>query len=521
MGSSNLTVVSTLFGEGPIESYPASDPRDSSDLGTPVQLYAPVPYTGAGIANFTESVLPGSGLDCGAAAMLSNNSSMPALMLNCTPSQAGTYQVWLNSTDRAGAAAWSTALFTVFSDVSASPPTATGGAGVGPGESLVNATVSFLSAPQSGTGIYGNYSWEGLPLDACTGLNRSVAQCTFRAAAHLFVRYNVSDSNGGSASSAFLAYSVIVSTLVVGTVVTSQPAGDVGQSVTFNATVAGGTGSYSTYVWQGLPPGCPSSASGEVSCSLQAAGQYSVSLSVQDSLGEVARSPLREFVVYPTLTVGAVQAAPERLDVGQSTELSASAAGGSPNLTFTWSDLPGGCVPSNSSSMECAPTASGEFAVGLEVRDDLGSAVEAAAITVSVRPALAIEEFVASPSPVAPGGELNLTVLVGGGTAPYSFQYAGLPLGCASRDAESFDCQPNATGSFVVSVTVTDTVGASSVKNVGVLVTVPASVPGSTNPTPPVWLVGALAGVVIVAVATGVLLLRRQRNRARSTGAPD
>ncbi|HEV2166829.1 MAG TPA: hypothetical protein VGS23_07655 [Thermoplasmata archaeon] len=56
---------------------------------------------------------------------------------------------------------------------------------------------------------------------------------------------------------------------------------------------------------------------------------------------------------------------------------------------------------------------------------------------------------------------LHATVL-GGGTGPFTFSYAGLPSGCVSRDVANLTCLPTQAGAFSVNVTVTNATSATA-----------------------------------------------------------
>lgn len=67
-----------------------------------------------------------------------------------------------------------------------------------------------------------------------------------------------------------------------------------------------------------------------------------------------------------------------------------------------------------------------------------------------------ISRFTVSPNVDEVGSPLALSVDPSNGTPPYDFTYTGLPTGCASVDAPSLVCIPESTGTFAVTVTVTD-----------------------------------------------------------------
>ncbi|MCI4360981.1 MAG: PKD domain-containing protein, partial [Thermoplasmata archaeon] len=59
------------------------------------------------------------------------------------------------------------------------------------------------------------------------------------------------------------------------------------------------------------------------------------------------------------------------------------------------------------------------------------------------------------------GGSVVLDPVAGGGTAPYTFSYTGVPSGCLPSPSSSWSCAPAGPGLFPVVVTATDANGAS------------------------------------------------------------
>lgn len=61
-----------------------------------------------------------------------------------------------------------------------------------------------------------------------------------------------------------------------------------------------------------------------------------------------------------------------------------------------------------------------------------------------------------SPGTIDQGQGILVQTTPNGGTAPYAYEYFGLPGGCNVDEAQSFQCMPDQTGSFSVYVNVTD-----------------------------------------------------------------
>ncbi len=233
---------------------------------------------------------------------------------------------------------------------------------------------------------------------------------------------------------------------------------EVGVATEIAANAGGGSGTYVTYAWSGLPTGCADPGSvASFSCSPSSAGDTSVQVLVTDSNGAVASGSV-ELVVSASLTVSA-SASVNPVDEGQATTVSAVAGGGVGEDTFVWSGLPGGCgTPGNVSSFVCTPAAgdaSGSpYTVQVSVTDgDGGMASYAFALTVDSALTAAPS---ASMNPLDVGQATTVSANAAGGAAPYSYAWSGLAgSGCAGSGA-SFVCAPTTAGTYTVWVNVTD-----------------------------------------------------------------
>ncbi|MCI4363904.1 MAG: hypothetical protein L3K13_06355 [Thermoplasmata archaeon] len=90
----------------------------------------------------------------------------------------------------------------------------------------------------------------------------------------------------------------------------------------------------------------------------------------------LGKTPGPLVTVHPAFgnpVIGSFTATPNPVLEGQSTLLTAFASGGSGNLTYTYSRLPGGCATANTTALSCTPTVNGTFVVRLNVTDINGN----------------------------------------------------------------------------------------------------------------------------------------------------
>ncbi|HYA10259.1 MAG TPA: putative Ig domain-containing protein, partial [Thermoplasmata archaeon] len=234
---------------------------------------------------------------------------------------------------------------------------------------------------------------------------------------------------------------------------------DVGQSTTVSAGAAGGSGTYTSYVWAGLPSSCATPGNvASFPCVPTVAGTYVVSVTVTDSAGSHATGKFT-LTVDPALNAGTTSASVNPADVGQATTIATSgASGGSGRYTYAWTGLPAGCS-STAASFRCTPTAAGGFTVTLTVTDgNHATAVSSFALTIDAKLVVAAS---ASVNPVDSKTPTTISAAASGGSGTYpSYVWSGaLPTGCAfptGTTTTSFGCTPTHTGSFTIKVAVTD-----------------------------------------------------------------
>jgi hypothetical protein len=116
---------------------------------------------------------------------------------------------------------------------------------------------------------------------------------------------------------------------------------------------------------------------------------------------------------------------------------------------------------------------------------------------------------------------VSISFGVSGGTPPFEISFAGLPNGCNSENLTSFDCVPTSSGSFSVTASVTDAVGASATAMATLEVQTNSSA-RATHPSPSGGLLSGLGGeggifvVVGLAIAAVAALIFFKSGKARA-----
>ena len=466
--------------------------RTSLDVGQTVQMVAGV-SGGTGSYSYAWRGLPGS---C---------ASGSAASLSCVPGSPGGYrvQVWINDTNLVGAKANGTMV------VSADPTIMITGA-TRPTLDVGQST-DLSATATNGTGKSSTYVWSGLPL-GCLGANAPALTCAPSGTGTYLVTVSIQDSNGMVVSSAPLT--LIVSSGQGSLVLSSSVSAlDVGQSVTLSVAVAGGAAPY-TYIWNvaSFPSQGCSGLGAVLTCTAALAGPATVVVTVTDSNGVNLTSSALKLTVSARLIPGSIALDPATLDLGQTTKLTASVAGGSGGLTDAWSGLPSGCSASSSVNLTCTPSVSGTSWVMVAVTDSNGATVVDGPVSLVVSPTLGTVSVSVSATTLEVGGVVSFTSSVVGGTAPFVYSWSGLPTGCTTFDTPTRTCEPTATGVYSVSVKVTDATGASVTSPAQSVTVTKAPAPAATGLSNGLdWAILALALVALVVGLMGMFLALRSK----------
>jgi hypothetical protein len=412
--------------------------RTSADVGQTVK--------------FSTSASSGSGGYSYAWSNLPSGCSGTTATISCTVKSSTTAAISVTVTDSNGGSITSSSLnFTVYADpsgVSVSPSAASADIGQ---------SVTFSAAYSCGSGGW-SYSWSGLP-SGCSASNSASISCNVTTAQTTSIGVKMTDSNGYSASSGSLNYTVY-SDPTVSTPTSNRSSSDIGQSLNLSVTASSGSGGYS-YRWSSLPSGCSSLNASSLVCTPTSVGTFTVSVVLKDSnLVSALTASNLTVVVLSDPTTSTPIANRSSADVGQAVALSTTAGSGSGSYTFTWTGLMPGCG-GLTASISCRPTSAGEFFVTVVVKDTNGFSNSSSALVFTVYP----DPSVTTPVPNRPsadvGQALSISTTPSNGSGGYTYAWSNLPTGCSGTTAY-VSCIVSAAATSLIVVAVTDSNGATT-----------------------------------------------------------
>jgi len=477
----NITVESS-----PVASIVATP--SVSDVNLPISFTSKV---SGGNPPYTYSWLLGDGV--------SNHSSS----LDYAYPSPGTYMVQLWVNDTFGESAFAKTTVTVNPALSATiSPSA-------PVTTDVGIPLNFYGNASGGTAPY-TVTWRFG--DGGQGLGAHITHA-FTVAGTYTVSLWVNDSAGASVHK---TVSVTVDPAPTAQVSFAPNPTDVGLAVSFTATVSGGIPPYSVS-WN-LGDGTRGTGS-SVTHSYAAPGLYPIKVWVNDSIGGsyVTNGTV---LVNPPPTV-TVQATPAITDVGHAVQFTAAESGGTSPVQISWAFGDGS--RGTGASVSHSYASPGNYTVRVWANDSVGMSASQS-VSITVNPALSITYFRASSSNITTGSTLFLNVTAAGGTGPWTNTYAGLPPPCVSANTASLSCTPTQTGTYNITVTVTDALGASASSTV----TLHVLSPPSKSPAGFLGLSGnegyyLLLGIVallVILVGVGLYTRRRATKGGASREAP-
>jgi DNA-binding beta-propeller fold protein YncE len=255
---------------------------------------------------------------------------------------------------------------------------------------------------------------------------------------------------------------------------------DVNLTASFNLTLRGiGNGSDAGHgsVVPSTGLGCSSSAKYGVQngygyvawqCSPSRAGNYSLWLNVSDGLKNTYWSRVN-LTVFDPPTISVPRANRTSLDVGQTVSFNTSVTKpGSGSDLFKWhASASLGCRPSNSTDLNCTPSAPGiGLSVNVTVTDSNGVSATSkdAFVAVDPRVVATVPTATVQDRSSATGADVNESVLFEesprGGTGLFHYAWMGVPDGaCTGNGTANLSCRFPAPGPHAVAVEVADTNG--------------------------------------------------------------
>ena len=237
-------------------------------------------------------------------------------------SSAGTEEVYIIVKDSVGSSVQSSTLDeTVNAD-----PTVSISSSQNPTD--VGNSVTFTATGSSGTGSY-TYQWY-VNNNAVSGATSSTYSTSFSSSGSDTVYVVLTDGVDASATSSTITETVNPAPSV--TISSSQNPTDVGNSVTFTASITGGTGS-DTYTWY-VDGSTQSSTINTLTETFSAVGTYYINVTVKDSLGDSASYSFKE-TVSTVLTV-TLTSSQNPTDVGNSVSFWALASQNITPSSYTW-----------------------------------------------------------------------------------------------------------------------------------------------------------------------------------------
>lgn len=291
-----------------------------------------------------------------------------------SPASSGSYKICANVTDAIGVRVKSnTALVTVnpLPSLKISPMSSTLDAGQ---NQTFTATVSGGTSPYS-------YQWylDGVLISGVTG---STWTCSSSAPGLHKVYVNATDSVGISANSSIA--SVTVNSVLSVSIAPDSVTSDLGQFLTFQSIVSGGTSPYS-YQWylNGTLVLHATSPSWTFTPPL---GYYTVYVNVTDNVGVQVMSTTASATVNRALTAS-VSPTSVTLDVRQSRTFTVTVSGGTSPCTYQWYLNNTAILAATGSSWTFTPSSSASYSVYVKITDAANAVVGSnTSVTVNALP---------------------------------------------------------------------------------------------------------------------------------------
>jgi hypothetical protein len=448
----------------PITINPPSPPplqitTTSLGGGTAGQVYSALIAAGGGTGGYSFSVISGS---LPGTVQLALGGQLYGI-----PTTPGTYNFTAQVTDSSGSTAtrgFSIVIAPATLAVTGTPPTTV----------PVNSTLSVQFNATGGVAPYKIAISGSTPTG--TSFSNGVLSGVASAPGTFSFTVTATDSQAPP-STASQGYTI---TVTPGPLVISAnlPTGQVGQAYSGQFSATGGTGGYS---WSGSGSnGLSVSSSGGVSGTPTSVGSASISVTVTDSSGTKASGSFSVVINGSGLIVTTTSLSDAALTVAYHAALGAS--GGTTPYSWSATGLPNGLSVSQDGTISGTPTQQGVFGVKVTVTDHDGT-TSAATLSLTVGPA-PVTITTTGITPPALGATFSVTFGATGGTPPYTWTSTGLPGSVTMDPNGTLSGTPTSTGTFPITVTVTDSKGQKTTQNLNLVVTLPPAPGTSLNGFP-------------------------------------
>ncbi|WP_269937987.1 beta strand repeat-containing protein [Arthrobacter sp. HY1533] len=235
----------------------------------------------------------------------------------------------------------------------------------------------------------------------------------------------------------------------------SLPSGSAGAPYSATLAASGGTEPY-TFSASGLPAGLSLSAAGTISGTTTAAGTFTVALTVADAQSRTISKNLQLTMAAPAISLAPAGLPMAAIGTAFSQGITAIGGTGPHNFAVTAGSVPAGMTLSPGGVLSGTPTAGGPFGFTVTATDANGFAgsgnysLVVASPTWTVTPAAWPLMRVLEP--------VSTTIVVGGGTAPYTFSTlpGDLPPGLTLSSSGEVSGTPTTAGAFQLKYSVTD-----------------------------------------------------------------
>jgi YVTN family beta-propeller protein len=432
---------------------------------------------------------------------------LPAV--SCTPTRAGSYlvTVYVNDSLGIGTNLTTEVGVNVFPILSFGPDPAVVDVGV---------TTRFTVDAVGGIGTL-SYDYTGLP-PGCASANRPSLACDPTSAGTFDIKVFVNDTEGNSANSTTALVVDLAPSVVA--IATPSPT-DANATTVLSASTTGGTGPFN-YTW--IFNGSIRAYGVAAAHVFPSPGNDTVRVYANDTFGLVSVG-MTTVRVYPQLVVDLASSNETPL-LGQTVAFVTTVSGGLGPFNYTYTGFPPGCVSEDKPAIGCLPTQADFYNITVGVRDQNGiTANSTAMIHVVFDFNVVVPSNTSAGSPFTISVNTNETfsggtaVLPEGGIGTLTYNYTGLPPGCASQDKSAITCTPMQVGRYFITVNVHDQVGDHNSHTVVVNV-VPAksSNAGSSSPFSGAVGYSIIGAIVAAAGVVGVLFVLRSRRKKSETG---